>query len=551
MKKENLREMLERLDFLEGVPGRVLLSLEEKLIRITFDKGSYVIRAGSAGSAFYILTSGSVSVLREDGEGREIKVATLRAPSYFGEIAHLDERVRMASVRAEEDITAYLLKKEDYELLVSLDPRIRESLRKIAVRRKAESKKASERATGLTGREDAGARQAGIQRKELPGRETSPAPPAGEGSKVGAARGPSSGPAKKQDHVKQGIIRKLSLRSLCLFTLQFSTMFNAGLGYVAALKVLSQTSDANLNRISDKISASVQSGHRLWRAMELIPDAFSSFYINVVRQNEEMGNLPEGMRAMAEYLAKEERKRCHLVQALVYPLIVLVSSILMVSFLVFYIFPKFMPLFAAEGAEIPWATRALLSITSTPLVSVSLSLVMAALAALVLSYLYGNPAGRRRIVDLLSRLPVVGHLMLASALARLARTLAVMLSGGGGLLYALDTLKKTPMGYSEIDQAIEGMATLLSEHGSSLEEALGNFPVFPRSMVYMVAAGEHVGNVSVFLNKFADLAEIEVDTATSSLLSVIEPLMLFGLGIVVGFVVLAAFLPVFQLIKNI
>lgn len=596
MEKENtesLLKSLKRMDFLDGAPDHVLQDLEKKLVKISFDKGSYILRSGRTGSAFYILTSGSVSVLTEDEQGQEIKVATLSSPCHFGEIAYLEEGTRTASVIAEEAVTAYLFKKEDFDALAESQPKIIELLKRIAAVRKLETEKKavksqrekshppgqqSEQQSGEKPQSSENIWEKGIKNsknlfeavkiqfihpREAPENNQ-------DGNNTAEAGKPQllphqNGTTKESDTISDDKIQqiarsaraakdkigKLSKRSLCLFTLQFSTMFNSGLSYVAALESLSHTSDENLNKVSEKLAEQLKSGFTLWQAMAGIPQAFSPFYVSVVRLNEKIGNLPEGMLNLAQYLDNEEKKRSKLITSLAYPAMIMLSSIVMVAFLIFYVFPRFMPLFENEGAEIPQITQVILTFTKNPALYCSIFSGIVLFIVFIVCYFYRTPLGRAAIQDLMIHVPILGRLITSLAVSRVTRSISVLIRGSGSLFFTLKTLRTTPTGVIKVDKAIEELGEMIIHQGCSLEEGLSNFSVFPQAMVSMVAAGVYTGNLPECLNKYAEMLEVQNETTMSDLLTIVEPLMLLMLGFVVGFIVMAAFLPVFQLLNTI
>lgn len=589
MTEETLINSLKKIDFLNGAPDHVLQDLGKKLVKISFDKGSHILRKGRTGSAFYILTSGSVSVMAEDEQGQEIKVTRLSAPNHFGEIAYLEDSTRIASVIAEEAVTAYLFKKEDFDALEESQPRITELLKKIAAVRKLETEKK------IIKRRKEKNRPTAQQSERQPQRSESLWEKGinnsenifeavktkflhnSESTKEDQDRKNTAEAVKSQhlpqqdelvkepDSIKDGKILqtaraahaekertgRLSRRSLCLFTLQFATMFNSGLSYVAALESLTHTSDENLNRVSEKLARQLKSGFTLWQAMASIPQAFSPFYVSVVRLNEKIGNLPEGMLNLAQYLDNEEKKRSKLTASLAYPAMILLSSIVMVAFLIFYVFPRFMPLFENEGAEIPQITQVILTFSKNPTIYCLLSAAIIAFIGFIIFFSYRTPVGKAKIQDVMLCVPILGRLITSLAVSRVSRSISVLIRGSGSLFFTLKTLRATPTGVVRVDKAIEELGEMIIHQGCSLEDGLSNFSVFPQAMVSMVAAGVYSGNLPECLNKYAEMLEVQNETTVSDLLTIVEPLMLLMLGFVVGFIVLAAFLPVFQLLRTI
>jgi type IV pilus assembly protein PilC len=343
--------------------------------------------------------------------------------------------------------------------------------------------------------------------------------------------------------------KTLSLRALTLFSLQMSVMLNAGVPYLTALKSLTETSDSHLNQASRKVLKSIEGGSSLSGALSLLPESFNPFFVNMVRINENTGRLGSALAELSGYLSREERQRMHVTQALIYPAFILLTSAAMVAFLVFYMLPQFMPVIAECGSEVPPLTAFLLFFTGNPRVMVN-ALIILVIAAIVCLPSYRTPMGIMSIQRAIYETPVLKTMFLSSLLARFSRTLAMQIKSGNNIVSSLLIISKETTGYYRLDDSVLEAIRMLRHEGSSLTEAMKSAGHFPSLMVSMVAAGEESGDLATILEKYAALQDMNSELAIGDMLKVLEPVMLLFMGVVVGFIVLSAFLPIFQLLKN-
>jgi len=343
--------------------------------------------------------------------------------------------------------------------------------------------------------------------------------------------------------------KNLSLRSLTLFSLQMSVMLNAGVPYLTALRSLTQTSDPQLNQASMKVMKSVEGGSSLSAALSMLPESFNPFFINMVRINENTGRLGFALAEMSLYLSKEERQRMHVSQALIYPAFILLTSAAMVAFLIFYMLPQFMPVIAECGGDVPPLTAFLLFLTGNPRMMLNFLIALVIAAIVCLPY-YRTPMGVMSIQRFIYQTPVLKTMFLSSLLARLSRTLAMQIKSGNNIVSSLLIISRETTGYYRLDDSILEAIRMLRHEGSSLTEAMKSAGHFPSLLISMVAAGEESGDLVTILEKYAALQDMNSEMAIGDMLKVLEPVMLLFMGIVVGFIVLAAFLPIFQLLKN-
>jgi type II secretory pathway component PulF/CRP-like cAMP-binding protein len=525
---------------------------------ITFDRGALIIRRGRSGNAFYILVSGSVSVLSISREGKETVLARLTPLTYFGETALMGGAERTATIRADENVSLYMMGREDFLFLIAGDAAIKKKILENAAKRAVKTEKRLK----AGGRTLESTRPEASRPQPLRKRRKEPVPlfslrrflPALTGIAGTRRKAPAPKPSTIEEQKggcpdKRERIGKLSLRSLALFTMQLSVMLRAGIPYIAALQSLTYTPDRRLNEATGYIMELVESGNSLSAAIARMPEAFSPFIITTIRINEEAGTLDKGLAELSAYLSGEEKKRMSLAQALIYPFFILLTCIAMVAFLIFYMLPRFMVVIVDSGAPIPPITAALLFITRDYRPFLIGAVIFACILIVTLPF-YRTPLGRMNIQKIIYETPILKIFFLGALFTRFSRSLAILTRRSGNIVYALKTLSTGATGYYRLDESLEDVIASLAMEGSTLSEALREFPLFPRLLVIMMTAGEESGEVPDVLEKYAQMVELESESAIGDMLRVIEPVMLLMMGFVVGFIVLAAFMPIFQLLKT-
>lgn len=347
---------------------------------------------------------------------------------------------------------------------------------------------------------------------------------------------------------KAGSFRRLSLRSLNIFTTQLQVMLAAGIPLKTALHSITLTSDENLNRITIQIIALIESGHSLSDAMSRVPGAFSPFILGIFRINETGGNLSEGLEELSKYLSQEEHKRSQIIQAIVYPVFILLSCVLMVGFLIFYMLPKFMYIIKDTGSQVPFLTQLLMSLTER---TVILSILSGLGIVLILAPpFFMTPMGKIYLQKILYRIPILKSFLLGTVLGRFSRTLAMLMKTSRNVVFSIKTIGKSTTDYYALDQALDDVTQEITMHGTSLSEAMNRIDLFPKIMTSMIAAGEEVGDITNLLEKYAYMEELHTQSLLQNFFSILEPMILLVMGLVVGFIVLAAFLPIFQLVQT-
>ncbi|MCX6379434.1 MAG: type II secretion system F family protein [Armatimonadetes bacterium] len=356
--------------------------------------------------------------------------------------------------------------------------------------------------------------------------------------------------ARGKKKTEGGGFGKVKLKDLSIFCRQFSTMIDAGVSLVRALDVLGeQTENPKLKRILREIQTEVESGQTLSKAMQRYPRVFNNLFIGLIRAGEVGGVLEEALQRLSHFLEKDMELKRKVKAALTYPAIVVVVAILIVLGLCTFIVPKFIELFRDLGVkELPWMTQFLVDFSDFLKTRWYIGLAMVAIGWLAIKYFGTTRVGRRVIDRMKLKVPVFGKLGHRIALARFSRTLSTLLVSGVPILQALETVAGT-VGNEIIAEAIMNARARIRE-GDKINEPLLKSKMFPPMVVHMISIGEESGALDQMLSKVAEFYEGEVESALASLTSAIEPIMIVFLGVCVGFIVIAMFLPLISVIQN-
>jgi type IV pilus assembly protein PilC len=338
-------------------------------------------------------------------------------------------------------------------------------------------------------------------------------------------------------------------KNLAIFTRQFSVMIDAGLPLVQCLDILGkQESDKNFSNVILTTRSDVEAGASLADAMKKHPKAFDGLFTNMIAAGEAGGILDTILKRLAVYIEKNVKLKGQVKSAMIYPIAVLIIAALVVAAILWKVIPTFAEMFSSLGASLPLPTRVVIA-ASNYLVWYGwiLFLVLPLLGYMFTNY-YATDAGRHTVDRIVLKLPILGMIMRKIAVARFCRTLATLLSSGVPILDGLEITAKTS-GNAIIEDAI--MVTRSSiERGETISGPLGQTAVFPPMVVQMINVGETTGALDTMLAKIADFYEEEVDTAVAGLLTLMEPIMIAVLGVVVGGIVIAMYLPIFDLISK-
>lgn len=335
-------------------------------------------------------------------------------------------------------------------------------------------------------------------------------------------------------------------KDIVIFSRQFATMIDAGLPLVQCLDILaSQQDNATFKKVLIDVKSTVEGGSTFADALRKHPKVFDDLYVNLIAAGEVGGILDTILNRLSGFLEKSEKLKGKIKGAMTYPTAVIVIACLVVTGLLVWVVPIFQDMFSSFGQALPAPTQMVVQMSNA--MKNYWYVIFGTIGGVIfgLTRLYKTPKGRKAMDATFLKLPVVGDLIRKTAVARFTRTLGTMLSSGVPILEALEIVSKTS-GNVIIEEAIMQSRTSLSQ-GKTLAEPLIETRVFPGMVTQMIAVGESTGALDAMLTKVADFYEDEVDAAVDALTSLIEPLLMAFLGIVVGGLVIALYLPIFQL----
>jgi len=356
----------------------------------------------------------------------------------------------------------------------------------------------------------------------------------------------------KAKSAKAKTFGKVKLGHLAVFCRQFSTMIDAGVSLVRALDVLStQTSDPKLKKILLDIGEKVEGGESLSRAMQRHPKTFSNLFIGLIKAGEVGGILEESLQRLSTFLEKDVELRRKVKSAMTYPILIAIMSVAIVTFLVSWFVPQWVAILTdlgLSGDKLPAPTKLLIGISNT--VTHYMHWVLVGLVIYIIAYrAFVQTRFGRRVVDRLKlKMPVFGKLHHKVCLARFSRTMGTLLTSGVPILQAMETVAGTIGNAVMSDALLESRARI--REGDRIGDPLEASNLSPPMVVHMIAIGEESGSLDFMLQKIADFYEDEVDAAINSLTAAIEPIMIVSLGFVVGFIVVAMFMPLVDVISK-
>jgi type IV pilus assembly protein PilC len=334
------------------------------------------------------------------------------------------------------------------------------------------------------------------------------------------------------------------------FTRQFATMIGSGLPMIQCLEILaSQSESQEMRRIINEVRDLVQGGSTLSDAMAKHPKIFDELYTNMVEAGEMGGALDVILVRLANYREKADALIRKVKGAMMYPAVIVVVATGVTIAMLTFIVPVFAKMFSGLGAELPYPTQVVLGVSH--FLQSNYVLFLIALAAAVVGYKIAvrNPDGRLFVDRILINSPVIGTLIRKSAISRFTRTLGTLLSSGVSILEALEITAKTA-GNRVVHDAIRKSVLSIAE-GDTITGPLKETGVFPPMVTQMISVGEKTGGLDEMLNKIADFYDEEVDAAVSALTSIIEPVVIVFMGVVIGGILIAMYLPMFDIIGKI
>src|SRR5437667_3719468 len=343
---------------------------------------------------------------------------------------------------------------------------------------------------------------------------------------------------------------KVPAQLVAIFTRQFSVMIDAGLPLVQCLEILSaQQEHKGFKRALIQIRQDVESGSSLADGMRKHPKVFNDLYTNMVAAGEAGGILDTILQRLAQYIEKAVKLNSQVKSAMIYPVAVISIACIVVAVILWKVIPVFAALFKGLGAELPMPTLIVMHLSDFLVDYWWLIILVVGAAVFFLRRYHDTYKGKRVIDGFLLKVPIFGLLLRKIAVARFCRTLSTLTASGVPILDGLQITARTA-GNSVIEDAI--MATRKSvEEGKTISEPLGDTDVFPPMVVQMIAVGEQNGALDTMLSKIADFYEDEVDVAVAGLMKLLEPLLIAFLGVAIGGIVIAMYMPMFSLIGKV
>jgi type IV pilus assembly protein PilC len=341
---------------------------------------------------------------------------------------------------------------------------------------------------------------------------------------------------------------RVKTRDIVIFTRQFATMINAGLPLVQSLNILAaQTENKTLAEVTKAVVYDVESGNTLADAFSKHPKAFSTLYVNMVAAGEAGGILDTILLRLATFLEKNDALVRKVKGAMIYPGVIISVAAIAICILLVFVIPTFQSMFASANLELPLPTRVVIAMSDF-LIGYWWVIVAACVGAFfgIKSY-YATAAGRLQIDALLLKAPVLGDVIRKSAVSRFTRTLGTLVSSGVSILEGLEITAKTAGNQVVHNAVMESRQSIAG--GETIAAPLERSKVFPPMVISMIAVGEQTGGLDEMLSKIADFYDEEVDVAVSALLSLMEPAMIVGLGVIVGGMVVAMYLPIFDMMN--
>ncbi len=338
-------------------------------------------------------------------------------------------------------------------------------------------------------------------------------------------------------------------KNLAVFTRQFSVMIDAGLPLVQGLDILgNQEEHKYFAQVILQTRSDVEGGLALAEAMKRHPKVFDALFCNMIAAGEAGGILDTILKRLAVYIEKAVKLKNQVKSAMIYPIAVIVIAAVVIGVILWKVIPTFAALFAVLGAELPLPTRVVIALSNNLVRFMPFLVIFFFGAAWGFRTYYGTEKGRRVIDGITLKTPILGPIMRKIAVARFCRTLSTLMASGVPILDGLDITARTS-GNSVIEDAIQATRKSI-ERGETIAAPLKETGVFPGMVVQMISVGEATGALDTMLGKIADFYEEEVDVAVEGLLTLMEPIMIAFLGGAVGGIVIAMYMPIFDLISK-
>lgn len=339
---------------------------------------------------------------------------------------------------------------------------------------------------------------------------------------------------------------KVQQSDIILFCRQFSTMIDAGLPIIQCLDILhSQQENATFKKMLKEIKANVEGGQTFAEALRKYPKQFDDLFVNMIAAGEAGGILDTILRRLSAYMEKAAKLKAQIKGAMTYPIVTLVIAAVVVSVIMVFVIPVFEEMFAGLGGALPIPTQ--IAVNMSRFIKGNIHFIIGGIVAFIFiaKRVYNTEKGRVIIDDISLKLPVFGSLIRKAAVSKFTRTTGTMLSSGVSILDSLEIVAKTA-GNKTIEKAVYETRAAIAE-GRTMSDPLAESGVFPSMVCQMIAVGESTGALDEMLGKIADFYDEEVDQAVENMTALIEPFMLVFLGVVIGGLVIAMYLPIFKM----
>ena len=339
---------------------------------------------------------------------------------------------------------------------------------------------------------------------------------------------------------------KVREKDIILFARQFSTMIDAGLPIIQCMEILyTQQGNKTFKRMIKEIKEQVEGGATLAEALKRFPKQFDDLFVNMIAAGEAGGILDAILRRLAAYMEKAAKLKAQVKGAMTYPIVTLIIAVAVLGIILVFVIPVFEEMFADFGGELPMPTQIVVTaseIVKSKIVYIIIGIIILGFTA---RKFYATEKGQDVADNLLLKIPVFGELLRKVAVAKFTRTMGTMLASGVAILEALDIVAKTA-GNRTVEKAIYDVRSGIAE-GRTMADPLQESGVFPAMVCQMISVGESTGALDAMLEKIADFYDEEVDQAVDNLTSLIEPFMLVFLGVTIGGLVVAMYLPIFKM----
>ena len=342
---------------------------------------------------------------------------------------------------------------------------------------------------------------------------------------------------------------KVKEQDIIVFCRQFSTMIDAGLPIIQCLDILqSQQENPTFKKMLKDIKESVESGQTLAEALKKYPNQFDALFVNMVAAGEAGGILDVILRRLSAYMEKAAKLKAQIKGAMTYPIVTIIIAIVVVAVILVFVIPVFQEMFSTMGGALPVPTQIVVNMSEFVKGNILYIIIGIVLFAFAFRRFYKTEKGKAIVDDLMLKMPAIGILIRKSAVARFTRTMGTMLASGVAILEALDIVAKTA-GNKSVEKAVYHVRSGIAE-GQTIADPLAETGVFPPMVCQMIAVGESTGAIDAMMEKIADFYEEEVDQAVDNMTALIEPFMLVFLGITIGGLVVAMYLPIFKMAGN-